>query len=53
MQKDDLWTALKENFTLPPEEDPEKPVKGLWFDPFSKQVILSLVPQWSGFEVAT
>ena len=27
MQKDDLWTALKANFTLPPEEDPEKPVK--------------------------
>ena len=26
-QKDDLWTALKANFTLPPEEDPEKPVK--------------------------
>ena len=22
-----LWTELKENFTLPPEEDPEKPVK--------------------------
>ena len=27
MQKEDLWTLLKENFTLPPEEDPEKPVK--------------------------
>ena len=27
MQKDDLWTELKANFTLPPEEDPEKPVK--------------------------
>ena len=27
MQKDDLWTELKPNFTLPPEEDPEKPVK--------------------------
>ena len=27
MQKEDLWTTLKENFTLPPEEDPEKPVK--------------------------
>ena len=25
MQKDDLWTALKANFTLPPEEDLEKP----------------------------
>ena len=25
--KEDLWTTLKENFTLPPEEDPEKPVK--------------------------
>ena len=27
MQKEDLWTTLKENFTLPPEEDPEKLVK--------------------------
>ena len=25
-QKDDLWTSLKANFTLPPEEDPDKPV---------------------------
>jgi hypothetical protein len=25
-QKDDLWTALMANFTLPPEEDPDKPV---------------------------
>ena len=24
--KDDLWTSLKANFTLPPEEDPDKPV---------------------------
>ena len=29
MQKDDLWTTLKANFTLPPEEDPEKPVKAI------------------------
>ena len=27
MQKEDLWTQLKANFTLPPEEDPENPVK--------------------------
>src|SRR3954468_21454850 len=26
MQKHDLWNELKTNFTLPPEEDPEKPV---------------------------
>ena len=25
-QKTDLWTTLKANFTLPREEDPEKPV---------------------------
>ena len=31
MQKDDIWTALKANFTLPPEEDPEKPDKGQLF----------------------
>jgi len=24
-QKDDLWTSLKANFTLPLEEDPNKP----------------------------
>ena len=27
MQKEDLWTQLKANFTLLPEDDPEKPVK--------------------------
>lgn len=27
MQKEDLWTTLKTNFTIPPEEDPKKPVK--------------------------
>src|SRR3989337_4523156 len=25
-QKDDLWTSLKANFTLPPEENPNTPV---------------------------
>ena len=36
-QKDDLWTALKANFTLPPEEDPEKPV----IEPFTTREKLS------------
>ena len=27
LQKNDLWTELKSNFTLPPEDDPKKPVK--------------------------
>ena len=27
MQKNDLWTELNSNFTLPLEDDPEKPVK--------------------------
>ena len=27
MQKNDLWTELKSNFTLPPEDNPKKPVK--------------------------
>ena len=27
MQKKNLWTELKSNFTLPPEDNPEKPVK--------------------------
>ena len=26
-QKNDLWTELKSNFTLSPEDNPEKPVK--------------------------
>src|SRR3954469_17076594 len=26
IQKDELWNTLKENVTLPPEEEPEKPV---------------------------
>ena len=26
-QKDDLWKALKVNFTLPEEDDPENPLK--------------------------
>ena len=27
MRKNDLWTELKSNFTLPPEDNPENPVK--------------------------
>ena len=27
IQKNDLWTELKSNFTVPPKDDPEKPVK--------------------------
>src|SRR5215216_3455547 len=35
-QKDDLWTSLKANFTLPPEEDSNKPV----IEPLVKAVLL-------------
>ena len=39
-QKADLWTSLKENFTLPPEEDPNKPV----IEPKVKACALPILP---------
>ena len=46
MQKDDLWTELKENFTLPPEEDPEKPVKEQLIKSHALKKMADLFRRW-------
>ena len=46
MQKDDLWTELKANFTLPPEEDPEKPVKEQLIKSFALKKMADLFRRW-------
>ena len=45
-QKDDLWTALKANFTLPPEEDPEKPVKEALIKSHALKKMAELFRRW-------
>ena len=42
MQKQDLWTSLKANFTLPPEDGPEKPVK-------EQLIKLMLLRRWQNY----
>ena len=46
MQKDDLWTELKANFTLPPEEDPEKPVKEQLIKSHALKKMAELFRRW-------
>ena len=46
MQKEDLWTLLKENFTLPPEEDPEKPVKDQLIKSHALKKMVELFTRW-------
>ena len=46
MQKEDLWTQLKANFTLPPEEDPEKPVKEQLIKSCALKKMASLFRRW-------
>ena len=46
MQKDDLWTELKANFTLPPEEDPEKPVKEQLIKSCALKKMAGLMRRW-------
>ena len=46
MQKDDLWTELKANFTLPPEEDPEKPVKEQLIKSCALKKMADLMRRW-------
>ena len=46
MQKDDLWTELKENFTLLPEEDPEKPVKEQLIKSHALKKMADLFRRW-------
>jgi hypothetical protein len=45
-QKDDLWTALKANFTLPPEEDPNKPVIEPKVKAFALKKMADLFRNW-------
>ena len=46
MQKDDLWTELKSNFTLLPEEDPEKPVKEQLIKSCALKKMATLFRRW-------
>ena len=46
MQKEDLWSELKANFTLPPEEDPEKPVKEQLIKSCALKKIADLFRRW-------
>ena len=46
MQKEDLWTLLKENFTLPPEEDPEKPIKEQLIKSHALKKMAELFRRW-------
>ena len=46
MQKDDLWTELKANFTLPPEEDPENPVKEQLIKSCALKKMATLFRRW-------
>ena len=46
MQKEDLWTELKANFTLLPEEDPEKPVKEQLIKSHALKKMADLFRRW-------
>ena len=46
MQKNDLWTELKSNFSLPPEDDPEKPVKEQLIKSFALKKMADLFRRW-------
>ena len=47
MQKEDLWTELKANFTLPPEEDPKNPVKEQLIKSCALKKMAGLFRSWS------
>ena len=53
MQKNDLWTELKSNFTLPPEDDPEKPVKKQLIKSFALKRMADLSRRWKNESKAT
>ena len=46
MQKEDLWTQLKANFTLPPEKDPKKPVKEQLIKSCALKKMATLFRRW-------
>ena len=45
-QKDDLWTELKANFTLPPEEDPEKSINEQLINSCALKKMAGLMRRW-------
>ncbi|XP_048554067.1 uncharacterized protein LOC125535051 [Triticum urartu] len=45
-QKADLWTALQENFTFPPEEDPENPVRKPMIKAYALKKMAELFRRW-------
>ena len=47
MQKEDLWTSLKANFTLPPKEDPEKPVEEQLIKSHALNKMAELFRRWN------
>ena len=46
MQKEDLWTELKANFTLPPEEDSENLVKKQLIKSCALKKMATLMRRW-------
>ncbi len=46
MQKNDLWTELKSNFTLPPEDNPENPIKEKLIKSFALKRMAELFRRW-------
>ena len=46
MRKNDLWTELKSNFTLPPEDNPENPVKEQLIKSFALKRMAELFRRW-------
>ena len=46
MQKNNLWTELKSNFTLPPEDNPENPVKEKLIKSFALKRMAELFRRW-------
>ena len=46
MQKKNLWTELKSNFTVPPEDDPEKPVIEPLIKSFALRKMADLFRNW-------
>ena len=46
MQKNDLWTELKSNFTLPPEDNPENPVKEKLIKSLALKRMAELFRRW-------
>ena len=46
MQKNDLWTELKSNFTLLPEDNPENPIKEKLIKSFALKRMAELFRRW-------